>query len=347
MSQSEHETFWLRLEEDVRQQEKRPLPQGITPVEWREKTTRTRWRDYLTLKDKFAAVVEEIQPDIVHAGPIQSVALLPALAGVHPLLTMSWGFDIMEDMDRDPIWKAATKFVLNRSDWFTADCHTVRRRVERLGFPPEHITIFPWGIDHTVFNAQGRAEARKQMGYEDDLLIVHTRSWEPRYGVDIMLEGFWRAFQQEPHLRLLMLGGGSQEKMVKRFVQEKGLQKHILFCGYQENDKLAKYYRAADVYLSASHIDGSSVALMESMSCGCPALVSDIPSNLEWIHEGEQGWVFKDSQPQSLTDRILEIARNRNEVARRGNLARAKAEKDADWPTNVNKLMGIYQKMMN
>lgn len=346
LSGTEHEVFWLRLEENARRQESRPIPLGINVVDWREKTLQTTWLDYLKLKDQFKQVVADVRPDIVHAGPIQRVALLPALVQFHPLLSMSWGFDLLQDAYRDLLWRVATRFVLKHSDWFTADCRTTCRRAEAFGFPAERMTIFPWGVDHEVFNPKGRDQMRRRMGYEEDLLIVHTRSWEPRYGVDVALQGFWLAWQQEPNLRMLMLGGGSQERMVKQFVQDKGLEERILFCGYKENDELAQYYRAADVYLSASHIDGSSVALMESMACACPALVSNIPSNLEWIKAGKQGWVFRDGDAHDLAERILEIAHNRNELPLRGAAAQRKAQKDADWNKSVEKLLQTYQQMV-
>ncbi len=338
---------WLRLEQDTRKQEARSLPQNIHAVDWRGEATHTRWLDYLDLKHKFQRVIDEIQPDIVHAGPIQRVALLPALIDFHPLLSMSWGFDLLQDAYRDFIWQAATRYVLKRSDWFTGDCLAVRRKAEGYGFAPEKMTIFPWGVDLDVFQPLDRGFMRRQVGYEEDLLIVHTRSWEPRYGVDIALQGFWLAYQQESHIRMFMLGGGSQEEMVKGFVKEKGLEDRIQFCGYKENEALAQYYRAADVYLSASHIDGSSVALMESMACGCPALVSNIPSNLEWVQEGKEGWIFKDGDADSLANRIVEIARSREYVAERGALARRKAERHANWKDNFNKLLETYQKMVS
>jgi glycosyltransferase involved in cell wall biosynthesis len=345
LSQSEHEIHWLRLEGNTRTQESRPLPENIHEVDWREAATRTTWLDYLKLKDSFAGVIDKVKPDIVHAGPIQRVALLPALTGFHPLLSMSWGFDLLEDAYRDPIWRWATRYVLDRSDWFTSDCQTTRRKAEAFGFPEGRMTIFPWGVDQEIFQPKDRGFMRRQVGYEEDLLIVHTRSWEPRYGVDVMLQGFRLAIRQEPHLRMFMLGGGSQEKMVKQFVQDHGLEERILFCGYKENEILAQYYRAADVYLSASHIDGSSVALMEAMACACPALVSDIPANLEWVRDGQEGWVFKDGNAQDLSRRIVEIARNRDEVPRRGALALRKARQDANWQENSRKLLETYRKM--
>ncbi len=342
---TEHEIFWLRLEQDARKQEARPLPQGVQAVAWREETTRTDWLDYPGLKKLFEKVIQKIQPDIVHAGPIQRVALLPAMAGFHPLLSMSWGFDMLEDAWRDPLWRAATRFVLRRSDWFAADCQTVRRAAESYGFPAERMTIFPWGVDHEIFQPRERGFMRRQVGYEEDLLIVHTRSWEPRYGVDVALEGFWRAFKEEPNIRMFMLGGGSQERKVKDFVNDKGLEERVLFCGYKENEILAQYYRAADVYLSASHIDGSSVALLEAMACACPPLVSDIPSNLEWVRDGQEGWVFRDGDPHSLAERIVAISRSRRDLAARGEQARRKAQQDADWRVNFKKLLETYNKI--
>ena len=125
---------WLRLEQDVRRQEARPVPAGIRSVIWREGATRTAWTDYPELKNRFREVVHDIQPDLVHAGPLQRVALLPAMVGFHPLLSMSWGFDIMEDAYRDPIWRSVTRFVLKHSDWFHRGLPDSQEKGGRLRF---------------------------------------------------------------------------------------------------------------------------------------------------------------------------------------------------------------------
>jgi glycosyltransferase involved in cell wall biosynthesis len=198
-------------------------------------------------------------------------------------------------------------------------------------------------VDLQLFNPDRRSLMRRQVGYEEDLLMVHTRSWEPRYGVNVALEGFLQAYQVQPGLRMFMLGGGSQEAMVKGFVKEKGLEDRIHFSGFKQNEALAGYYQAADVYLSASHIDGSSVALMEAMACSCPPLVSSIPANLEWVVDGEQGWVFRDGYAGDLAQKIIHIARHRREAMEKGRLARKTAESRADWKKNTMVLMQTYQ----
>jgi len=301
--------------------------------------------DYIQLKEKFRQAAVKIQPDIIHAGPVQRVALLPALAKTCPLITMSWGFDLLQDAQRDWLWQVITRFVLRESAWFLSDCQTVREKAISFGVPAERTTVFPWGVDLELFHPRRREEDRRCFGYEQDLVLVHTRSWEPRYGVDVMLQGFWLACQKAADIRLVLLGGGSQEKWVRDFVREKGLEEHVHFCGYQENERLATYYRAADVYVSASHIDGSSVALMEAVACGCPALVSDIPSNLEWVHHNEQGWVFRDNQPEDLAEKILHLSHSRHLLKEAGQKARAKAEKDANWEKNFQVLLQVYEQV--
>ncbi len=143
-----------------------------------------------------------------------------------------------------------------------------------------------------------------------------------------------------------MLGGGSQEKEVRQFVDAKGLADRVHFYGYQDNNALSKYYQAADLYLSASHIDGSSVALLEAMACGCPAFVSDIPSNLEWVENEMNGMVFKDSDAEDLAAKLVLLAANRKKLIQMGEQAHQKMVEKADWKKGVQALMQTYQRIV-
>ena len=107
--------------------------------------------------------------------------------------------------------------------------------------------------------------------------------------------------------------------------------------------KLPLYYGASDLYLSASHSDGSSVSLMEALASGLPVLVSDIPGNREWISEGEQGWLFPDGEASILADRIRFAAAGETRLADLGHAARALAERRANWDKNFQCLLQAYQ----
>jgi glycosyltransferase involved in cell wall biosynthesis len=103
----------------------------------------------------------------------------------------------------------------------------------------------------------------------------------------------------------------------------------------------------ADLYISASHVDGSSVSLMEALACGLPCLVSDIPANREWVTDGENGWLFPDGDAEALAARILQAIDRKYELYEMGLSARQLAESRADWNKNFPLLLFAYQSAIN
>ena len=52
-------------------------------------------------------------------------------------------------------------------------------------------------------------------------------------------------------------------------------------------EDLPALFRAADLYVAATAVDGTSVTLLQALACGVRVLVSDIPGNLPWIEDAE------------------------------------------------------------
>ncbi len=136
-------------------------------------------------------------------------------------------------------------------------------------------------------------------------MILSLRSWEPIYGVDILAKAFVQAVREEPSLRLILLGSGSQSQTIHQIFDQAGLSEDIYWGGQVSQANLPGFYRAADLYVSASHSDGSSVSLMEALGSGLPVVVSDIPGNLEWIQDGKNGWLFEDGDVEGLKNACL------------------------------------------
>ncbi len=347
LAESGHEIHYLRLQRGPRQTEDRPLPPAVHLVRWAGGQKPFRWLAFPRLFADFRRVLRTLQPDLVHAGPIQTVAAFPALAGFHPLVSMSWGYDLQRDADRSGFYRALTRFVLRRSDALVADCQAVARRAQAFGFPAERITVFPWGVDLQHFAPGADDGLRARMGWEDAFVVLHNRSWEPIYGVDVMARAFVQAARQEPRLRLMLLGSGSLAPLLHRIFQEARLLDRVHFFGQVSQRQLPRYYRAADLYLSASHTDGSSVSLMEALASGLPALVSDIPSNREWVEEGVQGWLFPDGDARALAVKLVEAAHlPATALGQMAQAARARAEAKANWPQNFQRLLDLYRRLL-
>ncbi|HET7011746.1 MAG TPA: glycosyltransferase family 4 protein [Anaerolineales bacterium] len=283
---------------------------------------------------------EEWNADIVHAGPIQRGALVAALAGRRPTLSMSWGSDILRDA-RVGAGRWQASFVLRRSDALACDCETVRARCVELGMDPARIVVFPWGVDLDKFAPGSGDGLRSSLGWEKAMVMVAARAWEPLYGMGLVAEAFVLASKKEPNLRLLMLGDGSERERIRGRLGGLIASSHL--PGQVDHSELPRYLSAADVYVSASRSDGSSVTLLESMAAGLPAIVSDIAPNREWVKDGVNGWVFRDGEAQSLAAAILRACASRQELPALGQAARRTVEARADWRANFPRLLEAYE----
>lgn len=340
---SAHSIFSLRLERSGRQLEDRPLPSQVEQVQWRGGLAPARPADAPALLADLKRVIRRVQPDVIHAGPIQSAAFLSALSGFQPLVSMSWGSDLLMDAERDWKMRFATRYTLRRSTVMVGDCDAVRKKASDFGFPTERVVLFPWGVDLSRFSPGEPGELRRRLGWEDDFVVLSLRTWEPLYGVDVVVKAFCQAAAREPRLRLMLLGGGSQAGHLRQLLAQHGLLERVHFGGQINGDDLPAYYRAADLYVSASHSDGSSVSLMEALASGLPVLVSDIPGNREWIGPDEgAGWLFPDGDFAALAAGMLRAVAEESGLPERRRAARSLAERRANWKQNFQQLLRAY-----
>lgn len=79
----------------------------------------------------------------------------------------------------------------------------------------------------------------------------------------------------------------------------------ILFVGYQTGEALRQLFAHAYLYVQPSESEGLPVVVLEAMSFGTPALVSDIPENLEVAHR--VGFTFKTNSVEDLAEKLIEL----------------------------------------
>jgi glycosyltransferase involved in cell wall biosynthesis len=143
-----------------------------------------------------------------------------------------------------------------------------------------------------------------------------------------------------------MLGAGSQAQHIRRIFMQGGVLDRVHFGGQISQADMPRWYHMADLYVSPSHIDGSSVSLMEALACGVPALVSDIPANKEWIQDGGNGWLFPDGNSDMLAEKILVLRGQKRKLEQIGLAGRKTAEERADWKKNFSFLLDAYRQVV-
>jgi glycosyltransferase involved in cell wall biosynthesis len=103
----------------------------------------------------------------------------------------------------------------------------------------------------------------------------------------------------------------------------------------------------ADIYVSTSLHDGTSVSLLEALGSGAFPVVTDIPSNREWVSDGKNGFLVPTDEERTLANRIIDALRDRSlvEKAMQENLGLVTGK--ALWPATIEKTKRIYEKVLS
>src|SRR4051794_20475022 len=330
-----HDAWLLRWKNAGRPLPDIELPGGVREVLWQEPT-----------QSNLQEVLDRVRPSLLQAGPVHTCGYLAALSGFHPFVLTSWGSDVLWDAARDPAARERARVALTAADWLICDCREVgRRAIEIAEYPQEKIVTFPWGIDLDRFEeADSSLPIRQRSGWERAPIVLSTRSWEPLYGVDIAVDAFALVSQAVPAARLVLAGDGSQSAYVTARLLRNGLMGSTHLPGRVSQAQVPGYYQDADVYLSCSYSDGSSVSLMEALAAGLPVVATDIPGNREWIEPGVNGWLCPAGDAsafaQALADALNLTPVRRSQMAERN---RALARSRADWRIHSGSLDQTYR----
>ena len=337
-----HEVYYMNINPSPTL-EQRSLPEGVHSVSWWGNQMKRELLDFPKMIREFRRELSRIKPDIVHTGPIQSVAPIAVRSGFQPIVTMSWGSDLLRDANKNCIKKRITRYVLNNSKVLIGDCRAVLKKASSFGFPKEHTVLFPWGVNLDHFVKRKDNDMRRELGWTDEFIVLSNRLWEPIYGVENVIRALYEARKEITDLKMILLGSGSLKKRIMTLINELELMEHIHIAGRINYEDLPAFYSASDLYVSASKSDGSSVSLLEAMASSVPVLVSDIPGNREWVVHNENGWLFKSEDVNDLTNAMIHARESVSEFGTMVEKSKKIVSTNADWNKNYKKLNAAYQ----
>lgn len=84
-----------------------------------------------------------------------------------------------------------------------------------------------------------------------------------------------------PDVELILVGAEDQNHSIRKLVSEYGIADRVKFTGLISREKVFEILSQCDIYVSASHIEGLPVSVLEAMSAGTVPVLSDIGPHRE------------------------------------------------------------------
>ena len=333
-----------RFDGGQRQLDRRPLPTGAAPVEWRGSREPLTEDEPTPFIEAFGELVADLRPDVVHAGPVPTVAFVAGAAGGAPLVAMSWASDLLIDIERSPLARTRAAAALAGAAEVLVDCRTVADIAVALGAARNHVTVVPWGVD---LSSLPYADAAPEPD-GPTLRLVSLRSFEPIYDLPTLLTAVSRARRSlgPGRLALSLAGSGSEHDALRALADRLDLTDDLTWLGRVGEDEVPALLAAHDVHVSTSRSDGSSISLLQAMAVGRPSVVTDLPSNREWVSPGRTGWVFAPGDADALAAVLVDLHGRRHDLNGVALAGRQLVEQQADWQVNRRRVAETYRRAM-
>ena len=236
-----------------------------------------KYRVFVELRKYF----REKKPDIVHVNSgtlsLQYIAAKAAkLEKVNRVILHSHNFRPNQTGIKERIKEPFKKLLIKNGDSFLA-CST---GAALWMFPKEmvdngSVIVIPNGVDTKKFlySKEKRLQFRKSLNLRDELLIGNIGRFQGQKNHPFMIEIMEKVVEKNSSAKLLV-GEGYLKEDIQRMVNERGLQKSVLFLG--ERKDMDAFLSAIDVFIFPSIYEGFGIAAVEAEAAGAKVILSDV-----------------------------------------------------------------------
>ena len=247
--------------------------------------------DFAAVK-KLRMIFKRERPDIVHTHASMSARIAAKQAGAKVVYTRHSVFEPSKKISRG-IGKVINGMINNHyADSIIAVAEAAKDNLTDTGVKESKIKVILNGVDGlTPVSTDEKRIIKERFNLPDGYKAVSiVARLEDIKGHDYFIEAADRLLQKGIKARFYIAGTGSYENHLKEKVKNMNRQEQIIFTGFiSDVDKLMSI---TDVQANASFgTEATSLALLEGMSLGIPAVVSDFGGNPGVIKNGQNGYI--------------------------------------------------------
>jgi glycosyltransferase involved in cell wall biosynthesis len=294
-------------------------------------------------------LVKKWNPDVVHlhtawfwpvARAIREQTGVPLVYTVHSLDRAEYeigDFVTHWDTQETVICAADRVIALSRDEeeLITKYCPAAAARVRIVGN----------GIDDS---ALARA-ACKRVRANKTPLILYSGRFVDRKGIRELFEAIPRVLDRAPDARFVLAGGYGSAEDIERAWLDRSLEPYrsrIHFTGWLTPDKVAEWYRVADVLVMPSWYEPFGMVILEGMLHGLAIAATSVGGPADILKDEETALLFPPRNIAALADSVLRLIKDNRLRNRLGNRAAREVRRNWLWPRVVKTMRTVYSEVV-
>jgi glycosyltransferase involved in cell wall biosynthesis len=207
--------------------------------------------------------------------------------------------------------------------------------------------VIPLGVDDDLLASAGPSQRFRERipGLGQYPYVLSLSRMHPKKQLDLLVDVFLDATADDAlrDWRLVLAGDGPADYVsgLRRLVAERKAEHRVLFPGWIGGEDRAELLRGAALMALPSHQENFGLAVVESLACGVPVLISSGVNLAEEISAAEAGWVAPLDRG-ALALALREALSTPEQRERRGARGYELARTRFTWSPIAERLMELY-----
>lgn len=242
--------------------------------------------------------------------------------------------------------------VVDGADRLVANTLAEARELHELyGASPEQLVVAQPGVDLEVFRPGSRSRARAHVGLPQDALVaLFVGRLQPLKGPDVIVRAVGELLARRPDLRgrlvVAVVGGPSgtgleRPDQLRELSEALGVAASVKFVPPTSRERLAQWYRAADVLVMPSHNESFGLVALEAQACGTPVIAAAVGGLRTAVEDGATG-LLVDGHDPLVWARALEAMLEAPQARERMSAAAVRHAAGYSWDVTVDALLETY-----
>lgn len=268
------------------------------------------------------SVIRNFQPDIIHVHSPFMLGQLGARYARQLNVPLVFTFHTLyeEYVHYVPlapkITKKTTRYFCrnfcNKCDLIIVPTAEIGKYLKGLGVTTP-VKKVPTGINMEDFTVQSTNGSWLRKNYdiaaEERLLLFVGRLGQEK-NLTFLLQAYKEVQEEFPATRLVLVGGGPEEKNLKYLANQLGMASKVVFTGALPKEKVIECYYAADLFVFTSVTETQGLVLPEAKAAGLPIIALSAYGAAEMVVDGEDGFLITpklDREKETLAEFAAKI----------------------------------------
>jgi len=289
--------------------------------------------------------IKGFRPDVVHSHHIFTLTSLMALKaasklGIARLIT---NHTIQVGYEREELWRVIsfllpTRYYLRHAQLVVSVSRAADKLVKAIIGDAVPRRVIPNAVDTERFTPPEREP--------EEPVVLFVGRLVYRKGPHVLIRAFRHVADEVPDARLVIVGRGSMEPLLKALISRLGLAGKVELAGAVSEAEKPLYYRSSWITAVPSILNESfGIVALEAMASGRPVVATRHGGLAEVVEHGRTGLLVKPGDHRELANAIIELLQDKGLRRSMGAEARRVVEERYSWDVVLDAITGTYEEL--